>query len=143
MTTPEPVPAVRVRNGDTPWIVRFIDDQGHEWIGDEPLEAGGSNIGPSPKHLLLSSLGACTAITVQMYAQRKQWPLTDIDVEVKLNPLGKPESGNDITRSIVLHGDLSIEQRERLLQIANLCPIHKILTGEIRVATSLTTTLAE
>ena len=78
-----------------------------------------------------------------MYAQRKQWPLTDIDVEVKLNPLGKPESGNDITRSIVLHGDLSIEQRERLLQIANLCPIHKILTGEIRVATSLTTTLAE
>lgn len=135
--TPEPTPVVRVSNGDAPWIVRCIDDAGHEWIGDEPVAIGGGNFGPSPKHLLLSALGSCTVVTVQMYAQRKQMPLTGIDVELAFNPDGKPENGTDITRRITLNGDLSNEQRERLLQIANMCPVHKVLTGEIRVASSL------
>lgn len=137
MTSPEAVPSVRAISGDVPWIVRFIDNGEHEWIGDEPVEDGGGDIGPSPKQLLVSSLGACTAITLQMYAQRKQWPLTGIEVEVQFNPQGKPASGTDLTRSIVLRGELSGEQRERLLQIANMCPIHKVLTGEVRIATAL------
>lgn len=131
------IPTVRASTGDAPWIVRFVDDGGHEWIGDEPEDVGGSDIGPAPHRLLLSSLGACTAITLQMYAQRKQWPLTGVEVELQFNPQGKPEAGNDITRSITLRGELSAEQRERLLQIANACPIHKVLTGEIRVSSAL------
>jgi len=72
-----------------------------------------------------------------MYAARKGWPLRHVDVELAFNPEGTPAAGNDITRVITLEGELDDEQRERLLQIANKCPIHKVLTGEIRIATTL------
>ncbi|MNV93913.1 OsmC-like protein [compost metagenome] len=72
-----------------------------------------------------------------MYAARKQWPLTEVRVELQFNPNGKPEAGTELTRVVSLHGDLTEEQRQRLLQIANACPIHKVLTGEVRIATSL------
>ncbi|MFZ5722227.1 MAG: OsmC family protein [Pseudomonadota bacterium] len=137
MIRPDAVPVVRAVNGEVPWLVRLIDDGGHEWLGDEPAHSGGGDLGPTPSRLIMSGLGACTAITVQMYAQRKQWPLTGIEVEVQFNPAGKPAAGTDIVRRITLHGELDSEQRERLLQIANACPMHKVLTGEIRVASSL------
>lgn len=71
-------------------------------------------------------------------AARKQWPLTGVGVELRFNPDGTPAAGNDITRAIALHGTLSDEQRNRLLQIANMCPIPNVLTGEVRSATQLT-----
>ena len=72
-----------------------------------------------------------------MYAQRKQWPLSGVKVELAFNPDGKPGAGTDIRRRVELLGDLDATQRERLLQIANACPIHKALTGEVRIDTAL------
>jgi putative redox protein len=124
-------------SGGTPYEVSLTDELGHRWTGDEPAELGGGNTGPTPHHLLLSALGACTAITLRMYAARKGWPLEKVDVELGFNPEGKPAAGNDIRRQIVLTGPLDETQRERLLQVANSCPIHKVLSAEIRIATAL------
>lgn len=128
---------VRAHIDGTPYRVELKDDLAHAWSSDMTSEQGGGNAGPTPEHLLLSSLGACTAITLRMYAARKQWPLEAVDVELHFNPDGKPASGTELRRRIMLHGPLDDSQRERLLQVANACPIHKVLTGEVRIATSL------
>ena len=130
-------PAVTATLHDTPYLVSFTDDLGHTWQADEPPDVGGGNTAPGPDRLILSGLGACTAITIRMVATRKQIPLTGVRVELALNPGGKPDGGNDITREIFLEGNLSDEQRAQLLKIANACPMHKLLTGEVRVLTTL------
>ena len=131
------VSTVRASIGAVPYTVELSDNEGHRWIGDEPADVGGANAGPSPEHLLLSALGSCTAVTLMMYARRKQWLLTQVHVELAFNPEGKPASGTDISRSIQLVGQLDDGQRQRLLQVANACPIHKVLTGEVRIASEL------
>ena len=133
----EAVAKVWASSGGAPFEVELTDDLGHRWLADEPADHGGANTGPGPHRLLLSSLGACTAITLRMYAARKQWPLERVEVELSFNPDGPPANGSDIRRRIVLTGALDEAQRERLLQVANACPIHKVLTGEIRIATAL------
>jgi putative redox protein len=130
-------PPVTAVIGETPYVVTLTDGT-HEWLGDEPLEAGGGNRGPSPHQLVLSGLGACTAITLRMYAARKGWPLAGVTVELQLNPDGAPAGGgSEIRRRITLSGDLTAEQRERLLQVANACPVNKTLGGEIHTTTSV------
>lgn len=132
-----PTPTVTAKLEEAPYVVSFADDLGHTWTADEPLEVGGGNTAPTPERLILASLGACTAITLKMVATRRQLPLTGIEVELQLNPDGKPAAGNDIVRRITVKGDLSDEQRAQLLKAANACPIHKLLTGEIRIQTEL------
>lgn len=129
-------PTVTASIADVPYTVTITDGV-HRWLSDESVLDGGVDAGPTPFQLLLSSLGACTAITLTMYARRKMWPLTAVDVTLDFNPNGKPADGNQIERHLVLHGDLSDEQRERLVQIASACPVHKILTGNIVVNTDL------
>lgn len=131
------MPTVTVTSTTTPWRVDITDGT-HEWHGDEPREVGGGDTAPNPMQLLCSALGTCTAITVQMYAQRKQWPLERIEVAVTRNPRGKPEDGaTEFDRRITLTGALDADQRARLLDIANKCPTHKVLTGTIRIASEL------
>ena len=130
-------PAVTAVLQDSPYLVQLTDDLGHTWPADEPQEVGGGNTGPAPDRLILGGLGACTAITIKMVATRRNWPLTGVRVELQLNPDGKPESGNDIVRRVFLEGALSEEQRAQLLKIANACPMHKLLTGEVRIHTDL------
>lgn len=119
-----------------PYTVTLLGGE-HQWLADEPTDLGGANAGPTPGQLLLSSLGACTAITLKMYANRKEWPLEKVDIELILNPDGKPTSGTDIQRRLTLHGALDDDQKERLLQIANACPIHKLLSGDVRIHSAL------
>ena len=130
-------PFVKTVLGDSPYIVSFSDDLGHTWTADEPTEVGGGNTATSPDRLILAGLGACTAITLRMVAARRQIPLAGVEVELQLNPDGKPEAGNDIVRKILLQGELSDAERAQLLKAANACPMHKLLTGEIRVHTEL------
>ncbi len=118
-------------SGQPPWgQVLLTHDQ--VLYADEPLALLGRNTGPSPTELVLMALGACTAITVRMYAARKQWTIERIAVRLRWTP-----EFTAIERDIEIAGPLDTEQRARLLQIAEKCPVHKILTGGVAVRTDL------
>ena len=113
----------------------------HTLTADEPTAAGGRDRGPTPSDLLLAALASCTAITLRMYADRKGWPLDSARVTVRYGEAGEGEgaAGRDadtiLDRRLELVGDLDDEQRDRLIEIARKCPIHRTLTGEVKVHT--------
>jgi putative redox protein len=109
---------------------------GHFIYADEPADLGGTDEGMSPGALLLASLGSCTAITVRMYADRKEIALESIKIELAICKEDQITKETTITRKIEFVGDLTSEQRERLLQIADKCPIHKLLSNPIKILTS-------
>ena len=106
----------------------------HRLRADEEPANGGEDTGPAPHELLLAALGSCTAITLKVYADRKGWPLRDAKVTLTG---GKVDGQFAITRRITLVGELDAEQRQRLLEIADKCPVHRTLESEIEVVSRL------
>lgn len=125
-------------------FLRQVSSDDHAWLADEPKKVGGSNLGPDPYEHLLAALGTCTSMTVRMYANRKQWPLDDIDVRLTHSREHhkdcedcdeKPTRLEVLRREIALHGDLDDDQRARLLEIADRCPVHRTLESDLRIET--------
>lgn len=108
----------------------------HKVIGDEPPEAGGTDTGPRPGDFVRMALASCTAITLRMYADRKSFPVDRIHVTVSNGPFDKKTT---YKTNIEITGTLTTEQKDRLLQVAKLCPVHKILTNPIEIETELST----
>jgi putative redox protein len=102
----------------------------HELTVDEPEDNGGTDEGPNPQEMLAASLASCTAITIEMYAKRKGWEIGDLDVDVDYEPA---QRGSPTKFKMVVHlpKELPDEQRERLMQIAAKCPVHRTLEGEV------------
>jgi len=115
-----------------------IEARGHTILVDEPVDAGGSDAGPTPYELLLGALGSCTAITLRLYATRRNWPLESVEVHLTHDRVHARDCANcedrnanvfldRITKRIVLHGALSPDQHARLLEIAEHCPVQRTL----------------
>ncbi|HUF73954.1 MAG TPA: alpha/beta fold hydrolase [Gammaproteobacteria bacterium] len=127
-------------------FLRHVQSDDHDWLADEPARAGGDNLGPDPYEQLLAALGTCTSMTIRMYANRKKWPLDDVRIELS----HERDHGKDcerceepgqvidvIKRTLAVAGKLDDAQRSRLVEIADRCPVHKTLTGDLRIETRL------
>ena len=111
-------------------LKQAISVRGHRLTADEPTDQGGEDAGPSPQELLAASLASCTAITMKMYAVRKGWDVGDMTVDVDYEPAQR----GSLTRfrmSVQMPKELPEEQRERLMQIAAKCPVHRALESEV------------
>lgn len=143
---PEDAPGTVIVQGRADGFVQHVTAGGHSLTSDEPTASGGTNLGPTPYDLLLAALGTCTSMTLAMYARRKQWPLGEVTVRltharVHAQDCEDCESAegylHQIDREIAVTGDLSDEQRKRLGEIADMCPVHRTLTSEIRISTTM------
>lgn len=120
--------------GRDKYSTKVTSGSNHAIISDEPEDKGGTNLGMAPSELLAASLGACTCITVRMYADRKEWPLEQINVKVTYE---RDVSTNTSVfhKEIELIGDLDLEQKKRIYQIAEKCPINQTLSNPINIDT--------
>jgi putative redox protein len=128
-------------------FTQAITARGHRLLADEPANAGGDDTGPSPYDLLLAALGACTSMTLRMYAEQKKWPLERVIVHLRHEKIHAQDCSecetregriDRIEREIEVEGSLDENQRTRLLEIANKCPVHRTLHSEVWIPTRLT-----
>ncbi len=123
-----------------------ISTSEHELVADEPASLGGTEAGPTPYDYLLAALGGCTAMTLRMYADRKGWPLESVTVRLSQDRIHAKDCGeceteegriDRIGREIEMVGPLDEKQRRRLMEVADMCPVHRTLKGEVLVENSL------
>jgi putative redox protein len=131
-----------VVRGDAAAFVQEVWAGSHRLVADEPKRQGGTEQGPTPYDLLLAALGSCTSMTMGLYARRKGWPLASAKVRLRHSRVhaidcAECETGEGmvdrIEMQLELEGQLSDEQRSKLLEIAQKCPVHRTLTGELRI----------
>lgn len=135
-----------VVEGKTSGFLQRVRARHLVFAADEPLEKGGTNLGPNPYELLLAGLGACTSMTLRMYAGRKEWPLDSVRVTLRHDRVHakdcedcEQDTGmiDIIDKKLELEGELSEEQRQRLLEISARCPVHRTLLNEIKIRSEL------
>lgn len=140
-----PEPTVVVRGNGVSYAQNIVAGS-HRLIADEPVAAGGSNSGPTPYDLLLAALGACTSMTVGMYARRKNWPLQGVVVRLRHARIHAEDCATCETKEgfldrieceLELAGQLTTEQRSKLLEISEKCPVHRTLQSRIEIQSSL------
>ena len=137
---------VVVSGGPSGYLQEIVTGM-HRLHSDEPMAAGGADAGPNPYELLLAALGACTSITLRMYADRKPWAREGVEVRLRHSRIHATDCAecetkqgmlDHVEREISVRGPLTREQKERLLEIAGRCPVHRTLTSEIHIETRLT-----
>jgi len=125
-----------------------VESGAHRIVVDEPVSYGGTDAGPTPYALLLAALGACTAMTLRLYARNKGWPLESVEVRLSHDKIHAKDCAtcetkegrlDRIEREVIVGGPLTEEQRKRLGEIADRCPVHRTLTSEIHIHTRVTT----
>ncbi len=145
-TRDTPETRIVIVTGNAAGFAQEITVGPHRLSGDEPTAVGGTDTGPNPYDLLLAALGSCTSMTVAMYARRKGWPLQAVTVRLRHSKIHAADCEScetkqglldRIEREVELVGPLEEEQRARLLEIANKCPVHRTLTSEIDIRTRL------
>lgn len=144
MSVPEGI--TRISETDPNSFTQDVSAGGHHLLADEPTSYGGDYLGPTPYQLVSAGLGACTSMTIRMYANRQDIPLTHVQVDVSHDKIHAEDCSHceqtsgkvdRFVRKITLSGELSDEQRQRLLEIADRCPVHRTLEGEIDIVTEL------
>jgi putative redox protein len=127
-------------------FTRTVITDSHVWLADEPTAMGGGDLGPDPYEHLLAALGTCTSMTIRMYANHKKLPLDEVTVTLSHDRQHvddcegcekKPTKIEVINRTVTLVGDLSEEHRQRLLEIADRCPVHQTLKSDLKIRTQL------
>ncbi len=145
MAEPIAVPEVVVRGGAM-GLQQKIEAGAYQWLADEPTSVGGSGTGPTPYDLLLGALGACTSMTLRLYADRRKWPLEGVVVRLRHHRIHRDDCVNcekqdvsieRVERTLELKGPLTEEQRARLLDVAERCPVHQTLQRKLDVHTTL------
>jgi len=137
----KPLKEVVVTSGDEGFAQR-VQARTHTLSADEPADVGGADTGPDPYELLLASVGSCSAITVQMYARRKEWPLEKVTVRLSHQKVHAEDCGDCeqetgtvdvIEKQVEVTGDLSDAQRTKLIEIADKCPVHRSIERGVKV----------